>query len=222
MHDTALIASDGVAKTYGEPGMIVVDIGGLSVNGSARKYFEDAGMKFICVDMDAHPSVDVVVKPGDDLPFETGSVDIVISTSCFEHDPLFWLTFLEMTRIAKKDTGIIYINAPSQGPYHKHPGDNWRFYQDSAQALAYWSGYKNNMYPVEVVETFNIKPLYDKWIDCVGIWRRTQKNNNSNNSSIILTPQQREQTKMHGKLYKFLTQACGIYCGYYDGVSSVV
>ena len=44
-----------------------------------------------------------------------------------------------MTRIIKP-SGYIYINAPTTGHYHCYPGDNWRFYSDAGQALAYWSG----------------------------------------------------------------------------------
>ena len=49
------------------------------------------------------------------------------------------MTFKEMCRIVKP-TGYIYVNAPSAGPYHMYPGDNWRFYSDAGHALAYWSG----------------------------------------------------------------------------------
>ena len=46
-------------------------------------------MKFVCIDMEADPSVDILVQPGEKLPFEDGSVDLIVSTSCFEHDPCF-------------------------------------------------------------------------------------------------------------------------------------
>ena len=112
MHDTALLSGKSFAKIYCKPGMTVVDIGGRNVNGSLRPLFTQRGAKFICIDMESDPSVDIVIKPGDPLPFETGSVDIVVSTSCFEHDPVFWLTFKEMARIVRLD-GYIYINAPN-------------------------------------------------------------------------------------------------------------
>jgi len=112
------------------------------------------------------------VPPGEKLPFEDGSVDLIVSTSCFEHDPCFWLTFREMTRIIKP-TGYIYVNAPTTGPYHCFPGDNWRFYSDAGQALAYWSSKQisnENIYPVKVIETFNV--LGTAWNDFVCVWKR--------------------------------------------------
>jgi len=83
------------------------------------------------------------------------------------------MTFREMTRIIKPD-GIVYVNAPTAGVYHGFPGDNWRFYSDAGQALAYWSGVQvstETVYPVKVVETFNI--LGTGWNDFVCVWKRT-------------------------------------------------
>ncbi len=174
MHYTSLIAGQSFSEAYGIDNGIVVDIGGRNVNGSLRSFFESKGMKFICVDMEKDPSVDIVVPPGEKLPFEDGSVDLIVSTSCFEHDPCFWLTFREMTRIIKP-TGYIYINAPTAGPYHCYPGDNWRFYSDAGQSLAYWSGKQvsnEQIFPVKVVETFHILYKPEPWFDFVCVWKR--------------------------------------------------
>jgi SAM-dependent methyltransferase len=174
MHDTAMISGQAFCSTYGDKNFTVVDVGGLNVNGSLRNFFEEKGMKYICVDIEEDKSVDVVIKPGDRFPFETGSIDLVVSSSCFEHDPCFWITFKEICRIVKKD-GYIYVSAPSNGVYHCHPGDNWRFYSDAGQALAYWSGYKygnEEIYPVKVIETFHILPKKDMWTDFVCVWKR--------------------------------------------------
>lgn len=177
MHYTAELSGLAFCNMYGKEGFTVVDIGGLNVNGSLRKHFEAKNMKFICVDIEAHSSVDVVINPGDRLPFETGSVDLIVSSSCFEHDPCFWMTFREMCRIIKKG-GHIYVSAPTNGKYHCHPGDNWRFYSDAGQALAYWSGYRlenESIYPVKVVETFHILPFRDEWKDFVCVWERVEE-----------------------------------------------
>jgi SAM-dependent methyltransferase len=103
MHPTSLISGETFSETYGIQNGLVVDLGGQDVNGSLREFFTSKGMKFICVDMCSHPSVDIVVKPGEKLPFENGSIDLIVSTSCFEHDPCFWLTFKDMCRIIKPD-----------------------------------------------------------------------------------------------------------------------
>lgn len=177
MHATAIKSGSFFAQSYGGIGKVVIDIGGQDVNGSLRVFFENLGMKYICVDIEPHKSVDIVVKPGDKLPFENSSIDIIVSTSCFEHDPCFWITFKEMTRITKLG-GFIYVNAPTNGPYHCHPGDNWRFYSDAGQALAYWSSFQfsnETIFPVKIVETFHILPKNDVWLDFICIWERVDE-----------------------------------------------
>lgn len=177
MHYTSLKSGQAFSESYGIQNGLVVDIGGRNVNGSLRIFFENIGMKYVCVDMEADASVDIVVPPGEKLPFEEGTVDLIVSTSCFEHDPCFWLTFKEMTRIVKP-SGYIYINAPTSGEYHNYPGDNWRFYSDAGQALAYWSGKQisnETIYPVRVVETFNI--LGSQYNDFVCVWKRVNIEN---------------------------------------------
>jgi SAM-dependent methyltransferase len=177
MHDTALASGILFSKCYGGLDKVIVDIGGKNVNGSLRSHIEALGMKYICLDIEEDSSVDIVINPGDKMPFEDGSVDLIISTSCFEHDPCFWITFKEMTRIIKLG-GFIYVNAPTNGAYHCHPGDNWRFYSDAGQALSYWSSYKIStepVFPVKVVETFHILPKNDVWIDFVCVWKRVEE-----------------------------------------------
>ena len=196
MNYTSLISGKSFSESYGIGVLsildlgrecVVVDIGGKDVNGSLRSFFETKGMKFVCVDMESDKSVDIVSPPGEKLPFEDGSVDLIVSTSCFEHDPCFWLTFKEMTRIIKP-SGYIYINAPTSGPYHCFPGDNWRFYSDAGQALAYWSGKQisnEQIYPVKVIETFNV--VGDCWNDFICVWKRVSMENIEQN--IIVQPE---------------------------------
>ena len=43
-----------------------------------------------------------------------------------------------MVRVTKND-GFIYLNVPSNGPYHGFPDDCWRFQADSYKALAQWN-----------------------------------------------------------------------------------
>jgi SAM-dependent methyltransferase len=176
MHDTAYVSGSLFAQVYGKAGMSVLDVGGQDVNGTLRKPFEGLGMKYISLDIEAGKNVDVVMKPGEEFPFPDESFDLIVSTSCFEHDPCFWMTFREICRVLKKG-GYFYVNAPSNGPYHGWPGDNWRFYADAGQALVYWSGKKidGKVYPVRLEETFFIDPCKDIWRDFVAIWKRVDE-----------------------------------------------
>lgn len=116
--------------------------------------------------MSEGPNVDIVCK-NSDTPLESNSVDVVVSSSCFEHDDCFWQTFLEMCRIVKEG-GHIYINAPSAGVYHGYPGDCWRFYKDSCAALAKWANKQG--YHVELVYSHVDEVGY--WKDSVGVFRK--------------------------------------------------
>jgi SAM-dependent methyltransferase len=173
MHNSALLTGHAFLDAYLLPGMTVVDVGGMNVNGSLRPYFESRGIFYISVDQEADPSVDVVCPSGQPLPFEDGSVDAVVSTSCFEHDPFFWLTFREMCRIVKNH-GFVYLNAPSTGPYHGYPGDCWRFYKDAGAALVKWSGmtFDGKSYPMRVIEAFHNAEM--PWQDYVMVAQKAE------------------------------------------------
>ena len=145
----------------------VLDIGSYDVNGTLKPIFVEG--EYLGIDMSEGPNVDKVCNAHDiDLPSE--SFVAIISTSCFEHDEMFWVTFLEMCRIVKPQ-GYIYINKPSAGPYHGWPGDCWRFYSDAGKALSNWAS--RNNYKIELKESY-IDNSSEEWKDCVNIFQKHQ------------------------------------------------
>ena len=100
MHDTAYELGGLFYATYVQPGSCILDIGSMNVNGTLRD-FRPADSRYVGVDLEAGNGVDVVVSQVSRLPFKTGAFDIVTSTSAFEHDGLFWVTFLEMCRVLR-------------------------------------------------------------------------------------------------------------------------
>jgi len=151
---------------------VVVDFGSLDVNGTLKPIF--AKHKYVGIDMEAGPNVDIISSTHE-VALPDAYADVIVSTSCFEHDPMFWLSFLEMCRLLKPG-GLIYINAPSNGPYHAYPLDCWRFYLDSWKALLMWAG--KNGYTLELVNHYIDKknahtdPV-SKWEDSVGIFKKS-------------------------------------------------
>lgn len=144
----------------------VVDIGSKDFNGSIRSVCP-GHLKYIGVDFDPGPGVDVVIDDPYKLPFEDGSADVVVSNSTLEHSEFFWLLFLEVIRILKP-TGLFYLNVPSNGPFHRYPVDCWRFYPDSGRALAAWA--RKNGYRTELLESYTSAQHLDVFNDFVGVF----------------------------------------------------
>lgn len=134
MHDTARqLAKQFADKYILTPFADVLDVGSYDMNGKLYDVLP-SGVIYTGIDIAPGPNVHALVTAQGNFPFDDDSFDFVVSSSCFEHDRFFWLTFIEMMRVLRPG-GYIYINAPSTGPYHAYPGDCWRFYPDAGQAL---------------------------------------------------------------------------------------
>ncbi len=73
-------------EAYGLETSIIVDIGACNINGTVRDVCP-RGAPYLSLHMAPGPGVDVVIKPNGALPLASASVDIVVSTSTFAHDP---------------------------------------------------------------------------------------------------------------------------------------
>ena len=146
----------------------ILEIGSYDVNGTLRDFALDS-TDYVGIDMEAGPGVDIVVKHGDAYPFEAGTFDLVMASSVFEHDPAFWITFVEMCRVTKPG-GYIYINAPSNGLYHRYPLDHWRFYPDAGRALASWA--TTQLQNVRLIESFVVDHDGEIFNDFVAVFQK--------------------------------------------------
>ena len=176
MHHSAYVNAEKFYNKYCEDNIEnkkILDVGSYDVNGTMKPIFQKG--QYVGLDMEKGPNVDIV-GVSHQIPFEKDEFDIVISSSCFEHDDMFWISFQEMCRVLKPG-GYMYIQAPSNGPYHGWPGDNWRFYIDSWKALEKWG--KKLGYDIELVEHYidEITPAPPSegprfWNDSIGIYRK--------------------------------------------------
>jgi len=115
----------------------VVDIGAQDVNGSLREICP-GDATYIGVDYIAGKGVDIVLDDPYKLPFEDNTIDVIVSSSTFEHVEMFWLLFIEIIRVLKPN-GLFYLCAPSSCGFHRFPVDCYRFFPDSGNALANWA-----------------------------------------------------------------------------------
>jgi hypothetical protein len=176
MHHSAYLNAEKFYHKYCENNIEnkkILDVGSYEVNGTMKPIFEKG--QYIGLDMEEGPNVDIV-GVSHEIPFEKDEFDIIISSSCFEHDDMFWISYQEMCRVLKPG-GYMYIQAPSNGPYHGWPGDNWRFYIDSWKALEKWG--KKLGYEIELIEHYidEVTPHgpsegFRIWDDSVAIYRK--------------------------------------------------
>lgn len=167
MHPSAFDLGRLLFQLHGHGVRRVLDVGSLDLNGSLREVCPP-GVEYVGIDLEAGKGVDRVLADPYVYPFADGHFDMMVSTSCFEHDPMFWLTFQEMLRVIR-DRGIIYINAPSNGHYHTHPWDNWRFYPDASHALEMWG--RRTGHDVHALESFTMTRC-GPWNDYVMIFSK--------------------------------------------------
>jgi SAM-dependent methyltransferase len=168
MHRSAMQTGKLFFDTYATcvPGGMVVEIGAYNVNGSLKDVCP-SHLAYTGVDCAAGQGVDVVLDDPYRLPFPDASLDVVVSSSVFEHSEMFWLLFVEIIRVLRP-SGLFYLNVPSNGLFHRYPVDCWRFYPDSGRALVSWA--KRNHYDPVLLESFIGRQGADGWNDFVAVY----------------------------------------------------
>lgn len=128
--------SENLAGSY--TNLRVLEIGSYDVNGSVRRYF--SGSDYVGVDLIEGPGVDIVCE-GDKFDRPDEFFDIAISCECFEHNPNWAETFLNMVRMIKNGGVLIITCATTGRPEHgttrteptASPGTqslNWDYYKN--------------------------------------------------------------------------------------------
>src|SRR5574337_940044 len=97
MHESAMMTGKAFFAEYGQKAKTVLDVGAFNINGTLRDALPQ-GLEYYGVDLTEGQGVDYVLDDTGILPFSDESFDLVVSTSCLEHDPCYWLTFAEMAR----------------------------------------------------------------------------------------------------------------------------
>lgn len=94
----------------------VLEVGSLNINGSIREFF--TGCDYLGVDLGPGRDVDMVC-PGELLDFADGEFDVACSCECFEHNPKWLETFVNMVRMSR---GLVFFSCATIGrPEHGTP-----------------------------------------------------------------------------------------------------
>ena len=119
-------------------GVADVEIGSADVNGSIRPLFP--GSHYTGVDLAAGPGVELVAS-GHDVALPSDSVDLAISCECFEHNPMWRETFVNMHRMTRPG-GIVVFTCASRGRLEHGTARTRPFDSPSSLAVS-WDYYRN-------------------------------------------------------------------------------
>jgi len=113
MHDQARDFTIFVKNILGEyfVNKSVLDVGSGDINGNNRFLFD--GCKYEGNDVIQANNV-TIVSMTKDLPFEDNSLDTIISTECFEHDPEYKESLQKIYKMLKPD-GLFCFTCASTG-----------------------------------------------------------------------------------------------------------
>lgn len=140
-------------------GKLVVDIGSLDINGSNQYLFENSG--YIGVDLFPGRNVDIACK-GHELALPDESVDVVISTECFEHDSHYKKTIKNIYRMLKPGGLFVFSCATTGRPEH---GTRRTTPEDAPfiQSLGEWADYYKNLEESDIRAVLDIDAAFDKY-----------------------------------------------------------
>ncbi len=129
----------------------VLEVGSFDVCGNPRHHFSEKYRfpRYIGVDQNAGPNVDMVMN-SHALEFALNSFGVVVSCDMIEHDPTFWVSVTEMTRVLAPGGYLILTTRSWRGcaPHRDGYGDYWRFLDEGLRQLLV----ANNLTPLEVID----------------------------------------------------------------------
>jgi SAM-dependent methyltransferase len=120
-----------------------LELGSRWVNGSVRGFFTGS---YLGVDHEPQEGAVDLVADAMDLPLESESFDVVVSTEMLEHCERPADAVREMGRVCRTN-GYVLVTARGPGfPYHDPP-DHWRFQEEHMIAMFSAAAIK----PIEVM-----------------------------------------------------------------------
>jgi peptidoglycan hydrolase CwlO-like protein len=140
-------------------GRFVLDIGSLDINGNNQYLFDDC--LYLGVDLLPGRNVDMTSK-GHELNLPDESLDIIISTECFEHDQFYSLTLKNIVRMLKPGGLFLFTCATTNRPEH---GTRRTLPEDAPfiQEFGEWADYYKNLDEADIRQVLNPDVIFDKY-----------------------------------------------------------
>src|SRR5262249_38932056 len=137
-------------------GVLVLDIGSLDVNGNNQYLFETC--LYLGVDLQPGKNVDLACS-GHELGLPDQSIDVILSTECFEHDQFYAATLRNIARMLKPGGLFLFTCATTGRAEH---GTRRTTPQDAPllQALGAWGDYYKNLREEDVRQALPVDDLF--------------------------------------------------------------
>lgn len=136
-------------------GVSVLEVGSLNINGTVRDFF--AGCTYIGVDLADGPGVDMIGE-GQLLDFPDRHFDTVISAECFEHNPYWLATFLNMHRMSRD---LVTFTCAGEG--RAEHGTARSSPSCSPLTIAQGWDYYRNLTVADFTDVLNMDALFREW-----------------------------------------------------------
>jgi SAM-dependent methyltransferase len=140
-------------------GRLVLDIGSLDINGNNQYLFDEC--MYIGVDLLPGRNVDIACL-GHQLNLPDRSIDVIISTECFEHDQYYEKTLQNIVRMLKPGGLLLFSCASTDRPEH---GTRRTRPQDAplTQEFAEWGDYYKNLIEEDVRLAIDIDAIFGRF-----------------------------------------------------------
>jgi SAM-dependent methyltransferase len=141
-------------------GSRVLDVGSGDINGNNRFLFENC--QYDGNDVIQAPNVSIVAHTKD-LPFDNHTFDTIISTECFEHDPEYRESFLNIYRMLKPNGLFCFTCASTgrleHGTRRTSPGDSF----GTIGNIESMSDYYKNLTVNDLNEVLPLNQCFSTW-----------------------------------------------------------
>jgi GR25 family glycosyltransferase involved in LPS biosynthesis/SAM-dependent methyltransferase len=143
----------------------VLDIGSLDINGNNQYLFDDC--LYIGIDLLPGKNVDLAVK-AHELKLPDQSLDVIISTECFEHDQFYGSTLKNIIRMLKPGGLFIFscatTNRPEHGTKRTTPFD-----APFTQEFGEWGDYYKNLEESDIRQELDIDSIFENYLFSVNL-----------------------------------------------------